>query len=297
MTNNYQNLLYILGPSFLIMSILGTLLINPLDTFAQEEIGSVVPHSKSTITTTVSPLIQEVSNNATDNINNTTNTNIVTPMQNLTTVSSTIDEKDKKDEKQIDTKKLTSKVSDKLVEKWWTWTLSYNSTASPITDTTGERCGEGNVEKDMFYLASTTGGKVERSCELTDEQEILVPILTAFCYSGGACLTDQVVNDTKQIEEETVKALDSASSIEAMLDGIPLNLEKARVTTDPFKLNTVSENPYGISEGKYNTVADGFFLLLKPLDEGKHILGFKGSLSEFGYAPEVTYNLNVVKDN
>ncbi len=156
---------------------------------------------------------------------------------------------------------------------------------------------EGDVEKDMFYLASATEGQITRSCEISDKQEVLIPILTAFCYSGGTCLTEQVVNDTKQVEEETVKALDSASSIEATLDGNPLNLEKARVTTAPFKVKATSDNPYGISEGKYEIVADGFFVLLKPLSEGTHILNFKGSLSQFNYNPEVTYNLTVVKNN
>jgi len=296
MTKNYKNLSYKYWTVFLLVSISATPLVTLIPTYAQSVgVGSVVPQSNSTITTEISPLIQEAPNNITDSTINSTDIGSGSALQNITNLETS--SKNDQDDKEDDLKEITSKVSEKQTEKWWKWALSYNSTASPITDTTGERCGEGNVAKDMFYLASTIGGSVERSCEITDEQEILLPVLTAFCYVGGTCLTDQVVNDTKQMEEETMKALESVSGIDATLNGKPLNLEKSRVTTELFKLEATSNNPYGLPDGEYKAVADGYFVLLKPLNEGKHELNFKGSLPQFSYETDVTYHLNVVEND
>lgn len=89
--------------------------------------------------------------------------------------------------------------------------------------------------------------------------------------------------------------------ISVKLDGIPLEFnhdQKYRVLTDPFTINLPEHNIWEEKEkpGKYTGVAEGYYLLLKPLKTGNHTLYYEagtGELNPNQYAQSVTYRLNV----
>ena len=86
-----------------------------------------------------------------------------------------------------------TKPSPDLTAEWWQWALSFPVDENPILDTTGEDCSKGDISDDIFFLAGTAGGKVERECTISEGQAILIPIVN-------------VIN-IKTLEEETEESL------------------------------------------------------------------------------------------
>jgi hypothetical protein len=78
------------------------------------------------------------------------------------------------------------------------------------------------------------------------------------------------------------------------------NLSGYRFTTDMFKINFTSMNPYGATPGSYDALIDGLFVFIKPLPVGTHEL--KYSIVQIkpnhdnDYAAEITYKLHVTRD-
>jgi hypothetical protein len=187
-----------------------------------------------------------------------------------------------------------SSVNKALSAKWWNWAFSFNAQDSPLTDTTGARCDEGNQGKVFFLagVAAPAGSTAERTCTVSHKQAILFPIINAACTIGDVCATNDPVTSINQLKKEVSGFVSQASGISATLDGQPISLKGARVQSPLFKTTLVEDNPFGAKAGTFTAFADGYWVLLKPLSIGQHTLNFKGEIGSFKL--DVTYNLNVV---
>ena len=96
---------------------------------------------------------------------------------------------------------------------------------------------------------------------------------------------DSFIEDTDlKTEVELIKrcrdATDRVISMEATLDGTVVNhLENYRAQSSVFDLNFPENNIYDVRPGQTRSVCDGFWLFIKPLESGKHIVNFKGETS------------------
>lgn len=93
----------------------------------------------------------------------------------------------------------------------------------------------------------------------------------------------------------------------ATVDGEPVPLDPAndhfracagtvrRCSAPAFSLTLPDQNLLGIAAGKYRpAVADGYYLMLKPLPKGCHTLTFGGAGHFFGdFTQNTTYHLTV----
>ena len=187
-----------------------------------------------------------------------------------------------------------TKPSPQLTARWWQWALSFPVDENPITDTTGEQCSKGDLG-DIFFLAGSAGGKVERECTISEGQAILIPIVNAVCV--------------KTEEEETEESLlaqcrefiDQQKNLKLIIDGEKVrNLESYRVTNPSFFTVELPENNlFGAPAGSYDAVADGYWALIEGLSAGEHTITVVGKLhgeTSFGkvdFKVEATYHLTV----
>ena len=73
----------------------------------------------------------------------------------------------------LDSKPYGSSYEDWTI-KFWQWLLSIPSDRNPITDTTGELCGENqNSTLPVFFLAFSGGGSAVRTCDVPAEKQFL----------------------------------------------------------------------------------------------------------------------------
>jgi hypothetical protein len=100
---------------------------------------------------------------------------------------------------------------------------------------------------------------------------------------------------------ETATSGNNNALISVTLDGTRLDFnhdQKYRIVTDPFIINLPEHNIWEEKEkpGKYIGVAEGYFLMLKPLAVGNHTLYYEAGIGEPNpnqYAQSVTYHLNL----
>ena len=182
-----------------------------------------------------------------------------------------------------------------LTAEWWQWALSFPVDENPILDTTGEDCSKGDISDDVFFLAGTAGGKVERECTISEGQDILIPIVN-------------VVN-IKTLEEETEASLFAQAeeilaqnrNLKLIIDGERVrDLEIHKVANPTFFTVELPENNlFGISAGSYEAVEVGYWVLIEGLSAGEHTITVDGkshgqtSLGKIDFRTQVTYHLTV----
>ena len=89
-------------------------------------------------------------------------------------------------------------------------------------------------------------------------------------------------------------------SLEVSVDGVQLqNLRETRITSELSNFTIAPDNPFGFPAGNTQAIVDGYFLFLKPLSQGEHVIHFAGSTVDNpttgtqSYSTEATYHITV----
>jgi hypothetical protein len=147
-------------------------------------------------------------------------------------------------------------------------------------------------------------GNVIRTCSLPEGKALFFPLLNLVDING----TTQPV---KELRAEIAGCLDAATNISLVVDGqaIPSKeLMRSRVRSVPFAAvippEGVPTDP-PLAAGIYSpAIDDGYYVMLKPLPVGTHILHFTGASPGCDYPPtglhvdpfsvDVTYQLTIM---
>jgi hypothetical protein len=74
---------------------------------------------------------------------------------------------------------------------------------------------------------------------------------------------------------------DSVTSLSARIDGIEIkNIENYRVHSGLFNLTFPQNNVFGVQEGQDEAVSDGYWVFLRPLSRGTHLIEFDATIGE-----------------
>jgi len=173
--------------------------------------------------------------------------------------------------------------------KWWQWALSIPTKDNPVVDETGEKCGVGQNDTNVWFLAGTGGGKITRTCTVPAGKAIFFPMINVQCdYSTPELKTE---SDLRVCAKEDQ---DKATNLQATVDGVAItDLKKYRVQSPLFNVTRPPDNTSGLPAGTTQSVSDGYWILLKPLTPGKHEIRFSGSLVDY----TATAPLNFISDS
>jgi hypothetical protein len=158
--------------------------------------------------------------------------------------------------------------------RWWLWFLSMPIQDNPAFDKTGERCHIGQTDPNVWFLATTTGGKAERTIIIPSKKALLFPVINI--------TTSFSENPNLKNEEEMIcftdKHMDNIAKKEVNIDGVDLTItEGHRVRSLPFDFFYPADNIYGAPSGLTRGVGDGYWIFLRPLTHGKHNIRTFGS--------------------
>ncbi|MGW0121297.1 signal protein [Streptomyces sp. NPDC003327] len=152
-------------------------------------------------------------------------------------------------------------ASGELQERWWTWAASEPEGTNPVADPDGRSCGR-NQPRDVWFLAGTFGGEVERTCEVPAGRPIAAPLVNLFgqrqdCAAFVRGARGTAVLDGKAVEPE-------------VHGGAPIVVIGAR------------GNPITGEEGRFGGVVGcGLWVRLPPLAPGRHELEIRGRSGDF----------------
>ena len=201
---------------------------------------------------------------------------------------------------------------------WWQWLLPIApcstgfdpnhptvcaGTPAPTLDPTGDECAV-DQSGPVWFLAGTSYntllfGPPKRKCTVPAGKHIFFPIVNviddwpcppAFNFNPppGRSLEDYLTQDAANI-------IGGVTALEVTVDGVPMK--------QPFKYRATSQLVGFTAEAgwQFNDpcvtgtpqvgVADGYWIMLRPLPGGKHTLHFRGGFP--GFETEVFYDLTV----
>jgi hypothetical protein len=182
--------------------------------------------------------------------------------------------------------------------EWWKWAFSMPIDNSALFDPTGAKGCLGDVGK-VFFIGGVVSesGTAERTVTVPSGTPIFFPVLNNECSTlEGNGVTEAELRACNDF------FIGLATNVHASVDGKPVQDVLAhRETSGAFGFTLPENNflqffgvdaPAGFHE---SSVADGYWLMLKPLSPGRHDVNFGGTFNApVNFTTDLTYHLNVV---
>ncbi len=172
-------------------------------------------------------------------------------------------------------KKVEGKTYGDWANAWWQWVMGIPADRNPLTDETGEFCGE-DQHGPVWFLAGTFGNSVERTCQMPKGKRIFMPVFN-WIFGAGVFDCDPTVPgvpcDVAGLQQLAAEQTEKAEVLDVTIDGMSVpNVRDYRASSPkPFALKYPDNSVTGVPKGKYSPqVTDGYWLMLEPLPEGEH---------------------------
>ncbi len=165
-----------------------------------------------------------------------------------------------------------------LSVQWWQWAFSFERARSPIADQTGALCAS-RQSGDVWFLAGTYGTqRVQRSCTIPYGKTLFFPLVNYVAFRG-----EGTQEPCMSLAARAAALANNPSALVLDIDGKRHgNLHVHRLATRCFSL---------VPGQAADAVADGYYVAIRPLARGTHVLNFGGALPSLMQA--VTYRLTV----
>ena len=176
------------------------------------------------------------------------------------------------------TEKPFGKSYEDHVIDFWTSMLSITSLQNPLNDESGKKCSyDRNISNSsVFYLPVNLGGSTAKTCEMPQGMGIFIPIISVTASDGetqSASISDLhkiAKNDQDHVSSLSLKIDDNEFEMK--------DLQKFRIHTKEFQVTYPADALFGAREGLSNVVADGYYVITKPLAPGNYTIQSKGSI-------------------
>lgn len=174
--------------------------------------------------------------------------------------------------------------------RWWRWLLSLPKGSNPALDTSGRYSKINQHDPNVWFLAGTFGGIVERICTIPSGRSILMPVINYQCsYAEEPSITT-----TRGLKFKCKKEIDDIKDAKFMIDeSIQIDLSRYRIRSPIFSINLKDNNALDLQSCSTKMTSDGFWVFLKPLAKGRHKIRSFGSCRSGKIMIGVIYDLCV----
>lgn len=184
------------------------------------------------------------------------------------------------------------KTWEEWTTKWWQWLLSIPRHHNPCLDQTGEDFNLNQPDPNVFFLAGALAGSrpIERTITVDQGKAILFPIInfiTSFAEEPALKSEEELISYAKS-------NIDDITKKEVTINGINFaDLENYRVRSKAFVVNLPEDNVYGLESGSTIGASDGYWIFLKPLQQGTYDIRTAGSCMSGKITINVMLHLHV----
>jgi hypothetical protein len=174
-------------------------------------------------------------------------------------------------------KRYAGKTYGEWSARWWQYAVGVTD---PNADCTVNQTGP------VWFLAgapSSDGQPVPLSCNVPPGKAIFVPVINAeWSTNEGGC-----GNTYQTLLACAAVFMDQVTQRSFSIDGVPVDLGpnpqnrstfRVQSPPPPFTINAIVGNSF-VPAGTGSSVADGFYVLIRPLTPGSHRLLFRGTIT------------------
>jgi hypothetical protein len=174
--------------------------------------------------------------------------------------------------------------------RWWRWLLSLPKGSNPALDMSGGYSEQRQDDPNVWFLAGTFGGLVERKCKIPSGKAILLPVINYECsFEEEPLITTKI-----GLESKCKSEIDDIKDVSFLIDETPLtDLSLYRIHSPLFSIHLQDNNVLGLQPCSTKMISDGFWVFLRPLTIGRHQIRSFGSCRSGKIRIGVTYNLYV----
>lgn len=196
-----------------------------------------------------------------------------------------------------------SQTLGELGVEWWTRVIEEPVPTNPLygsyTDESPKCEGSTTFAKrEVFFLYGTqTGEPVTRECTVSHKAWIFFPVVNNVDIEPIGALTEAQI---REIVNNQMNQFLVGSTMFVTVDGepVPVSIPKNRADTPLFTVTLPTDHIFGgpsvAPAGEYEGVADGVWVLLRPLKKGEHTITFGGTFGNGAFTQNNTYILMVV---
>ena len=178
----------------------------------------------------------------------------------------------------------------KWTKLWWRWLVSIPKETNPASDNSGKYCSMSQNNQNVWFLAGSFDDCVrrfKRNCAIPYGKAILFPVIN---YQSS--FSDQPsAKKEMMLERQCKNEIDIISEMHVSLDDQIIDVQKYRVRSGCFRVNMPTDNCLDIEPGMTTIASEGYWLFLRPLPVGKHVLSSFGSCRLGKIKIGGTYNL------
>ena len=179
-----------------------------------------------------------------------------------------------------------------LSAELWQWLISIPLATNPGSDKIGEFAGIGQRGK-FWFLPGNNGGVDLRTITLPADTSLFLPVFTALFFDDGTSGPVPEAEVRALLDEIVGHPTDLLVSVD--FEALPRSAIQ-RVQSDVFTTVFPEHNilsDFDVPAGVYDiSLADTYYVLLKPLTPGKHTVIIRGATADFYSQTE--YYINVV---
>jgi hypothetical protein len=171
--------------------------------------------------------------------------------------------------------------------RFWQWTVSLPIGSNPGQDPTGGSCGAGQ-DGPVFFIPSNFP-----PCVVPAGRAVYVPIVGAECSTAEA--PPFYGRSGRELIACARNEVDRYTGIIVRIDGALVeDIPRHRATSPVFRMSLPDNNVLGGTPGVAVAAADGYQILLAPLEPGPHQLMVHVEMTDGTVLPDKVMTLTVV---
>lgn len=178
---------------------------------------------------------------------------------------------------------------------WWQWAVSMPATESPVRDRVGVKCHVNQVGPVWFLAGGYGSSRINRKCSIPSDKYIFFPVINMIYYDRGAKRrsTCKAVKKGASFNNQYLRSFKVSIDDEVFLNPVIYRIGSKKCFDLIARKPDIRE-----SESVYPAATDGYWLMLKPLQVGRHRISFSAKYNRPGgsfgrMAQDINYDITV----
>src|SRR5262245_51991983 len=145
-------------------------------------------------------------------------------------------------------------------------------------------CRPSEIHSRVWFITPLfSPGSAEINCELPPGVSLLLPVIWAEC-SSVEIGTPFACRDETSCRECAAGFIDDVTGLSANIDGTLIHVSRFRFGSPMISYELPGSNIFGLPDGTpIQSVGDGYYLMVKPLSVGQHVIHQEGGSPDLGF--------------